>query len=61
MKLNYKLQGDGQPIVFLHGVFGSLDNLNMLAKDFVQHYQTIQVDLRNHGNSPWSDQISYQA
>jgi esterase len=60
MKLNYKLQGDGQPIVFLHGVFGSLDNLNMLAKNFEQHYQTVQVDLRNHGHSPWSDKITYQ-
>ena len=59
MKLNYKLQGKGQPIVFLHGVFGSLDNLNMLAKDLVSDYQTIQVDLRNHGLSPWSDQINY--
>ncbi|MWP60906.1 alpha/beta fold hydrolase [Gilliamella sp. Pas-s25] len=61
MKLNYKLQGDGQPIVFLHGVFGSLDNLNMLAKDFAKHYQTVQVDLRNHGHSPWSDKMDYQA
>lgn len=60
MKLNYKLQGDGQPIVFLHGVFGSLDNLNMLAKDFIKHYQTVQVDLRNHGHSPWSDKMDYQ-
>lgn len=60
MKLNYKLQGDGQSIVFLHGVFGSLDNLNMLAKDFMQYYQTVQVDLRNHGHSPWSDKITYQ-
>ena len=61
MKLNYKLQGIGQPIVFLHGVFGSLDNLNMLAKDLVSDFQTIQVDLRNHGQSPWSDQINYPA
>ncbi|KFA59627.1 hypothetical protein A9G34_08055 [Gilliamella sp. Choc4-2] len=60
MKLNYKLQGEGQPIIFMHGVFGSLDNLNMLAKDFVSNYQTIQVDLRNHGHSPWSDKMNYQ-
>ncbi|MWP47381.1 alpha/beta fold hydrolase [Gilliamella sp. Pas-s27] len=60
MKLNYRLQGNGQPIVFLHGVFGSLDNLNMLAKEFAKHYQTVQVDLRNHGYSPWSDKMDYQ-
>lgn len=55
MKLNIKVQGNGQPMLFLHGVFGSLDNLNVLAKEFSQHYQTIQVDMRNHGLSPWSD------
>lgn len=59
MKLNYKLQGKGQPVVFLHGVFGSLDNLNQLAGGLVSEYLTLQVDLRNHGQSPWSDQISY--
>ncbi|OCG09103.1 hypothetical protein A9G13_03360 [Gilliamella sp. wkB178] len=58
MKLNYKLQGSGSAIVFLHGVFGSLDNLNMLAKDLQSNYQTIQVDMRNHGLSPWSDEMT---
>ena len=60
MKLNYKLQGNKQPILLMHGLFGSLDNLNMLAKDLVANYQTIQVDLRNHGQSPWSNIINYQ-
>ena len=61
MKLNYKLQGNKQPILLMHGLFGSLDNLNMLAKDLVVNYQTIQVDLRNHGQSPWSNIMNYQA
>ncbi|OCG01271.1 alpha/beta fold hydrolase [Gilliamella sp. wkB112] len=61
MKLNYKLQGSGAAIFFLHGVFGSLDNLNMLAKDLQLNYQTIQVDMRNHGLSPWSDKMTFQA
>ncbi|POF58404.1 histidine kinase, partial [Vibrio vulnificus] len=29
--LNYKLEGDGQAIVLLHGLFGSLSNLGLLA------------------------------
>jgi len=33
----------------------------MLAKDLVANYQTIQVDLRNHGQSPWSNIMNYQA
>ncbi|MCX8597130.1 MULTISPECIES: alpha/beta fold hydrolase [unclassified Gilliamella] len=60
MKLNYKIQGDNQPVLLMHGLFGSLDNLNMLAKDLSSHYQTIQVDLRNHGQSPWSNVMNYE-
>ena len=61
MKLHYKIQGDNQAILLLHGLFGSLDNLNMLAKDLSINYQTIQIDLRNHGQSPWSNIMNYQA
>jgi esterase len=61
MKLNYKIQGNNQPILLMHGLFGSLDNLNMLAKDLSINYRTIQVDLRNHGKSPWSNMMNYQA
>ncbi|WP_294609549.1 alpha/beta fold hydrolase [uncultured Gilliamella sp.] len=60
MKLNYKLQGNGPAIIFMHGVFGSLDNLNMLAKNLLSNYQIVQVDMRNHGFSPWSDVMNYQ-
>lgn len=60
MKLNYKLQGSGQPIMFIHGVFGSLDNLNMLARDFCSDYTTVQIDLRNHGLSPWSNSMNFK-
>ena len=61
MKLNYRLQGNGQTIVLIHGLFGSLDNLGVLARDLQQDYQTLQIDLRNHGLSPRSDEMSYQA
>lgn len=59
MKLNYKSTGSGLPIVLLHGLFGSLDNLSSLAKPLAESYQVIQVDLRNHGLSPWSDEMNY--
>lgn len=59
MKLNYKIQGKGQPIILLHGLFGNLDNLSILARAFMDDYQIIQVDLRNHGLSPWSDEMNY--
>lgn len=47
------------PIIFLHGLFGSASNLTKIAKPFAQDHHTIQVDLRNHGLSPWSDCMNY--
>lgn len=46
-------------IVLLHGLFGSMDNLGTLARDLSLDYQVLQVDMRNHGLSPHSDEMSY--
>jgi esterase len=52
MKLNYTDQGAGQPVILLHGMFGSLSNLGNLARDLATVYRVISADLRNHGDSP---------
>jgi len=49
--LNYQQLGQGEHIVLIHGLFGSLENLNMVAKSLSQHYCVTSVDVRNHGNS----------
>ncbi len=63
MKLNYRLLESpnkaSTPIVLIHGLFGSLDNLGVLARDLQPHYPIIQVDLRNHGQSPRSPEMNY--
>jgi esterase len=59
MKLNYLLKGQGTPIVLIHGLFGSLDNLGVLARDLSQDHQVLQIDLRNHGLSPHSEDMNY--
>ena len=59
MKLNYKIQGSGQPVILLHGLFGSMDNLGVIGRALMDDFQVIQVDLRNHGFSPWSDDMNY--
>lgn len=66
MRLNTRLQiaqqsNNTPPIILIHGLFGSLDNLGVLARDLVQRYRLLQVDLRNHGLSPRSDEMSYRA
>ncbi len=57
--LNFKEQGQGQPVVLIHGLFGSLDNLGLLARPLSEQYRVISVDLRNHGASFHSDEMSY--
>ena len=59
MQLHYQTLGQGQPLILLHGLFGSGDNWGTVARHFSQHYQVICVDLRNHGRSPHSTSQSY--
>ena len=59
MELNYKRLGEGQPLIVLHGLFGSLDNWMTLAKKWSNDFEVYLVDQRNHGQSPHSDQFSY--
>lgn len=52
-------QENALPIVLLHGLFGSMDNLNMLARSLQASHPIIQVDLRNHGLSPHTTEMDY--
>lgn len=58
MKLNYIEQGSGPVIILIHGMFGSLSNLGMLARSLVDQCRVISVDLRNHGDSPHAQQMN---
>lgn len=59
--LNYKLKGDGPVVILLHGLFGNLDNLGLLARDLEKDHQVLSVDLRNHGLSFRSENHTYAA
>ncbi|QXC40295.1 alpha/beta fold hydrolase [Aeromonas jandaei] len=59
--MNFKEQGQGPAVILIHGLFGSLDNLGLLARALGEHYRVISVDLRNHGTSFRSDDMSYPA
>lgn len=60
MKLHYQVDGEGDVIVLIHGLFGSADNLGLLARSLKEQYKVISVDLRNHGRSPHSDRFTYR-
>jgi len=62
MNLNYEVSGlDTAPVVVLiHGLFGDLDNLKSISRALNEHYRVINLDVRNHGQSPWADTMSFQ-
>ncbi len=61
MKLFYREFGDkNNPVlIVLHGLFGMSDNWVSIAKILSQNRFVIVPDLRNHGNSPHSDDFDY--
>jgi esterase len=61
--LHYLEQGaaDAPPLVILHGLFGTLDNWQTLARRWAEEagLRVVSVDLRNHGRSFHSPAHSY--
>ena len=58
VKLHYTRSGSGPPVVLLHGLFGSANNLGALARALQGNYCVYCVDLPNHGRSDWLDNTS---
>lgn len=57
MDINYKVHGQGEPVIFIHGNSSSLQTWNQF------HYHTMNakcyfVDLPGHGDSDWSEDIN---
>jgi esterase len=59
MKLFFRELGKGQPMVIMHGIFGSSDNWLTQARFFSSKYHVFTIDLRNHGQSGHSDVFDY--
>ncbi|WP_126974728.1 alpha/beta fold hydrolase [Frigidibacter oleivorans] len=47
------------PLLIVHGLFGSARNWNVIASRLSGDRQVVTVDLRNHGESPWTDSHTY--
>ena len=68
MPLNYRVTvpetaRPGPPLVLLHGLFGSSSNFGTIARKCasILGVPVILPDLRNHGTSPWSDDMSFDS
>lgn len=59
MILHTDITGQGEPLVLIHGLFGSYDNLGVIARSLQDRFQLINLDLRNHGRSPRADLMNY--
>ena len=49
--MNFKVEGNGRPLVFIHGLSDSLLYWEFLASYLKSDYQIIRMDLRGHGES----------
>ena len=61
VSLSHTNAGAGAPLLILHGLFGSKRNWAAIAKHLSAHRRVICLDLRNHGESPWHDEMTYPA
>ncbi len=62
MILNYQQfnGGHGTPLVVIHGLFGAQDNWRSHVLRWSEDRHVISMDLRNHGRSGHTDQMTYQ-
>lgn len=59
MKLFYRKEGNGSPLVVVHGLYGSSDNWINIGKHLAEKHTVYLIDQRNHGRSPFSDSHTY--
>lgn len=57
--LHSQITGEGTPILLLHGLFGSLENLGVIARSLSSIGEVHSLDLRNHGRSPHTESMTY--
>ena len=52
-------QGEGPPLLVLHGLFGSSTNWRSAARHLARAHRVLLVDMRNHGASPHAPAMDY--
>lgn len=57
--IHFEKMGNGPPLLFLHGLFGSGQNWRGIANVFSDRYSCYLLDARNHGNSFWNSSHCY--
>jgi len=60
MRLHFRVDGQGSPVIVLHGLLGSLDNWRLFSRRLARDFKVFSLDLRNHGQSPHSEIMNYR-
>ena len=58
--LHFRKSGHGEPLIILHGLYGSSDNWISIARKLEDQCTVFIPDLRNHGQSPHTSTHTYQ-
>ena len=61
MDLHFEVYGQGEPLIVLHGLFGSLGNWRSISTRLAQRFRVFALDQRNHGGSPHSLEMDYSS
>lgn len=59
VSLHFEVLGQGADLVILHGLFGSGNNWRTFARKLESRFRIWLLDLRNHGHSPHTSDMSY--
>lgn len=57
--LTYTAAGAGEPVLFLHGLYGSGNNWRSIVRSFEDSHRIYTPDLRCHGRSPHAADMRY--
>ncbi len=53
--MKYLEQGEGEPVVFIHGAYADHRAWEAQREAVAESYRYVAVDLRYHGSTPWTD------
>jgi len=51
IEMFYQIQGQGEPLLFIHGLGSSSVDWQFQRDEMAKHFETISVDVRGHGQS----------
>lgn len=58
MPLSFLRRGHGDPLLLIHGLFGSGENLGGISRHLSKSFDTYSIDLPNHGKSEHTSKTS---